>query len=168
MEYSGEAFNVPKQWNFRRTWTDFVALDTALRSDPRFMRVAGSDLLPVPDRPYLIGEGADARPFQRYLEALLLKVRGAIGYPAVYAFVELPDSVLVSAFPGRVPIDIPAVQVRSADAGPRDPPEQAGRGVRDAKQAIAEAEIARNAGVEAAKIKAEVDKAAAEVGKVVN
>eukprot|EP00291_Cryptomonas_curvata_P004138 CAMPEP_0172206892 /NCGR_PEP_ID=MMETSP1050-20130122/33497_1 /TAXON_ID=233186 /ORGANISM="Cryptomonas curvata, Strain CCAP979/52" /LENGTH=86 /DNA_ID=CAMNT_0012886079 /DNA_START=206 /DNA_END=463 /DNA_ORIENTATION=- len=60
MEYSGEAFNVPKQWNFRRTWTDFVALDTALRSDPRFMRVAGSDLLPVPDRPYLIGEGADA------------------------------------------------------------------------------------------------------------
>ncbi len=47
------------------SWRPQVALDTALRSDPRFMKVAGSNLLPVPERPYLIGEGADARPFQR-------------------------------------------------------------------------------------------------------
>jgi hypothetical protein len=25
MEYSGEAFNAPKLWNFRRTWNDFVS-----------------------------------------------------------------------------------------------------------------------------------------------
>ena len=24
MKYTGESFNAPKQWNFRRTWADFV------------------------------------------------------------------------------------------------------------------------------------------------
>ena len=24
MQYTGESFNAPKQWNFRRTWADFV------------------------------------------------------------------------------------------------------------------------------------------------
>ncbi len=42
-----------------------VALDSALRNDVKFMKVAGRALLPVPDRPFLIGEGADVGPFQR-------------------------------------------------------------------------------------------------------
>ena len=42
-----------------------VALDFALRNDAKFMKIAGRELLPVPERPFLIGEGADAAPFQR-------------------------------------------------------------------------------------------------------
>ena len=78
--YTSEDKQKTKEWDYSRTWIDFLKLDRALRKKY-------PDQIPkMPPKPYLVGEEASFMPFQKYLEKIL-SIPGAFEDPALYEFV---------------------------------------------------------------------------------
>ena len=165
--YQSDDKTLSKEWNFQRTWVDFAKLDRA-------MRLKYPDKLgKLPPKPYLVGEEASFMPFQKYLENLL-SIPGAYEEPEVYEFLATPSDVITSAFRGRVPIDVVAEGGRYAgekEGGGKYVPTldpvilaaDAGKSVKQAKEALAAAEISKKAGSFAAGKTSEWKEAAAPV-----
>lgn len=154
-----------KEWSFSRTWTDFAKLDRAMRNK------YGDKLTKLPPKPYLVGEESSFMPFQKYIEALLT-IPGAYEDPAVYEFLATPSDVITSAFSGRVPIDVVAEGGRytgEKEGGGKYVPTldpvmmaaEAGKSVKQAKEAVKAAEISKKAGSFAAEKTSEWKQAAA-------
>ena len=75
-----------------------MELDGALRKSRAFMQSAGGKLRTVPDKPYLVGENADSRPFLQYLSDVLA-VPGAFGARASFALSIALDGLQSLSFP---------------------------------------------------------------------
>jgi hypothetical protein len=139
-----------KEWTYSRTYTDFVKLHREIS------KKYPDQINKLPQKPYLIGEESSFMPFQKYLEKVL-SIPGAFEDPAVYEFVGTPADVITSAFKGQVPIDVLAEGGRysgeKTETGKYVPTldpvmmaEGAGKGVREAKEALEKAEISKKAG----------------------
>jgi len=170
--YSNDDRATPKEWQFTRTWTDFAKLDRTMR------KKYPDQLGKLPPKPYLVGEESSFMPFQKYMETLL-GIPGAYEDPAVYEFLSTPSDVITSAFRGRVPIDVVAEGGRysgeKSEAGKYVPTldpvmmaAEAGKSVRDAKDALKAAEISKKAGSFAAEMTSEWKDAAAPLAEEVS
>lgn len=165
--YQSDDETVSKEWDYQRSWVDFAKLDRVLRQK------YPDQLARLPPKPYLVGEESSFMPFQKYLEQLL-SIPGAYEEPAVYEFLATPPDVITSAFRGRVPIDVIADGGRytgEKEGGGRYVPTldpvilaaDAGKTVKDAKEALAAAEISKKAGNFAAEKTSEWKEVAAPV-----